>query len=240
MPRQATTTTGAPFAKLVSLGDKLVGAWAGAQKKQQRDYETGDPKWKDDLNADGERVPMLEEVNWFIAMPGTVAVTGNVEEGDTSPIESGEPVRFAFSGFKWHSVIEARKALPALAEFNIRKGREAASDVYTIALVGWSKQVKNTAQAAQDGFTVDNDRVLIRSDEDADKFVSWLRKQKVQNLNLAKDLEITVRRVDLPDEAEYDQAACELYDTSPWERRDEAPATQAGSDGLGDDDEAPF
>lgn len=242
MPRAATTDTAAPFAKLVNLDDQLVGCWAGAQRKQQRDYDTGDPKWKDQPAPNGERVPMQEEVNWFVAMPGTTAVTGNVEEGDTTDIEPGDQVRFAFSGFRWHNVIEARKQLPAMPNYKIRKGREAVSDVYTVRVVGWSKQVKNAAQAAKDGFTVDDDRVVIRSDDDRKKFVAWLMDHKVTNLNLAKDLEVTVRRINLPDEQEYDEAADALNVEAPWNRAksDDAPASGGGAATPDYDDEEPF
>lgn len=235
MPRQQESAVGAPFAKLVNLGDSLVGAWGGALRKQQRDYDTGDPKWKDTLDDNGQRVAMLEEVNWFVAMPGTSASTGNADDG-YEQIEPGDIVRFSFSGFKWHNVIEARKALPAVPEQGIKKkGKEASSDVYTITLSGWSKETKNAEGARKAGFTVVEGRIIVTTDEEADKLISHLRKQG-GNINLAKDLTIEVRRNDFADEQEWADAADDLWDSEPWKQR---AADDNGSSGSSDGDPGP-
>jgi hypothetical protein len=241
MPRQAQETTGAPFAKLVNLGDTLIGAWGGAQRKQQRDYESGDPKWKDQPGPDLERVPLLEEVNWFVAMPGTTAKTGTADDG-YGDVAEGDVVRFSFAGFKWHNVIEARKGLPALGNYGVRKGREASSDVYTITLAGWSKETKNPEGAVKAGFTVEAGRIVLRTEEEADRAISMLRKQG-GNINLAKDIDITVRRADMDSEKQWADMADELWDSAPWKAEPvSGPDTEhaaAGSSAY-DDDEAPF
>lgn len=233
MPRQEQTTVGAPFAKLVNLGDQLVGCWGGASRKQQRDYESGDPKWKDKPDPNGERVPALEEVNWFVALPGTTAHTGNADDG-FDDIAELDVVRFSFSGFKWHSVIEARKQLPAMEQFKIKKGKEATTDIYTIRLAGWSKQTKNADAARKAGFTVVEDRIIITSDEDADKLVASLRRQG-GNTTLAKDLEVTVRRFDPATEQRFVDAADDVWDSEPWKQRSDTQADNDRADGPHDD-----
>jgi hypothetical protein len=242
MPHAAVTTTAAPFAKLVELGDQLVGAWAGAVKRQQRDFETGDPVFKrDDVTKQA-----LEEVNWFIAMPGTTAKLGP-QGGPYTPVEDGATVRWSFSGFKWGQVIDARKNLPAVAEYKIKAGGEASSDVYTIKFIGWSAQTENPAAAEAAGFTVVDKRIILRTDEECDRYVLAQRKRG-GNTNPAKDYEVTARRADFTGEAQWVELADELWTSKPWEAQPapaEAPIHAADgaphpADAANEPDEEPF
>jgi hypothetical protein len=212
MPHAAVTTTAAPFAKLVELGDQLVGAWAGAVKRQQRDFETGDPVFK----RDDPSKQALEEVNWFIAMPGTTAKLGP-QGGPYETIEPGATVRWSFSGFKWGQVIDARKGLPAVADFKIKAGGEASSDVYTIKLIGYSVATENPAGAEKAGFTVVDKRIVMRSEEEREKWVLAMMRQGQKNLNAANDFEVTARRADFTAEAQWVALADELWLSKPWE-----------------------
>jgi hypothetical protein len=211
MPHAATSTAAAPFAKLVELGDTLIGAWGGAVRRQARDYESGALLFK----RDDPTKQQLEEQNWLIVMPGSTAKLGTAEDGFTV-IEPGAEVRWSFSGFKWKQVIDARKELPAVAEHKLRAGQEASSDVYTITLVGWSKATEKPEAARKAGFTVEDGRIILRSDEDADKCVAALRKAG-GNTNLAKDYEVTVRRADPATEGVWMEAADLLWERKPWE-----------------------
>lgn len=217
--------TGTPFAKLVELGDVLIGACASDpkySKRQARNFDTGNPAVKDDGK------PRLEEILHLVAMPGTTARAGDAEKGYTV-ITEGDHVRYALQGFKWGQVIEARKNLPAFAGF--KAGQTCSSDVYTIRLAGWSAETKNPTAAQSAGFTVVEGRIVLRSQEDKDRYVLAQSRQG-GNTNPAKDLEITVRRI-TPDEKRWEQAADELFLTKPWEVA--APAAAGGSgDPYGD------
>lgn len=237
MPRAVATTTGAPFAKLVDLGDTLVGAYAGAVQRQRRDYKTGDPATK----ADGK--PALEEIIHFVAMPGTTAHVGTDDNGYT-PIEPGDHVRYSVSGYKWGQIIEARRNLPAWADYSLKVGQISVGDVYTFRLVGWSAATDNATAAAKAGFTVDNGRIVMRTQEEKDAYV-LARSRKNQSTGVGKDLEIAVRRIQLPNEAKFDELADELERSKPWEHT-AAPAPAGdgapppSDDDYTPDDEEPF
>jgi hypothetical protein len=209
MPRQANIGGGAPFAKFVNLGDTLIGAWGGAMQRQAYDYDTRKPAFR----RDDPTKPLREEINWFVAMDGTTAATGS--DGDFASIEPGSVVRFSFMGFKWNQVIKAREVLAAMPEFKIAKGREAYGDVYTIALAGWSAETKNPDAARKAGFTVAENRIVLRTPEQKDQYVLH-QSRSGGNTNPAKDLTVTVRRIDLPNEAKWDELADALASTEPW------------------------
>lgn len=223
----ATPTAGAgaaPFAKVIRIGDQLVGAFAGSHQRQKRKF--GDPNVKL-TKPDGR--PLLEEVMYFVAMPGTTAVTGNVEKGDTAPIQPGDHIRYSVSGFRWGQVIEARKTLPAFSGF--ASGQTVSSDVYTFKLVGYSAATENPAGAQQAGFTVVDGRIIMRSEEDHEK---WVLNQVRRNAsaNAAHEFEVSVRRIDQATEKAWEQAADALFLEKPWEKGataddDPVPAGQA-------------
>ncbi len=231
MARAADTTViGSPFAKFVDLGDTLVGAFGSSPSKcrrQARDFDSGQPATK----ADGS--PKYQEVMYFIAMPGTTAKTGDAEHG-YEPISEGDEVRFAVEGFKWGQVIDGRKQLPPYAGF--KAGEACSGDVYTIRLAGWSAETKNPAGAEKAGFTVVEGRIILRSQEDKDRYV-LAQSRAGGNTNPAKDYEITLRRP-TADEKRWEQAADELFDRKPWERS--APAAGATGGDNGFSDEEPF
>lgn len=238
IPTDTTGGSGAPFAKLVELGDTLIGACGSDpkhSKRQARDFDSGEPAVK----ADGK--PRLEEILHLIAMPGTTARTGDPDNGYET-VGEGDHVRFALSGFKWGQVIDARKELPAFAGFRV--GQTCSSDVYTIRLVGWSAKTENPAGATAAGFTVADGRIVMRTNEDHERWVINQLK-KGANTNAGKDLEITVRRIDQNAEKRWEQAADELFLTKPWEAS-AAPVAPAenGNGGRGGDptygDEEPF
>jgi len=225
MARRAETggTGGAPFVKFVALGDTLVAAFGGGKSRQQKDFKKDELKWKDDRKTK----PLLEEVMHLVAMPGTTARAGTAEA--PTDIEDGTHVRFAVSGYKWGQVIDQRKALPARAGFGV--GESCSGDVYTVTLAGWSAETDNAAAATAAGFTVADGRIVLRSDEDHERWV-LARVKAGQNTNAAKDFDITVRR---PTDAEkrWEQAADELFDSKPWERKADAAAPD-------DDEPEPF
>lgn len=202
-------STGAPFAKLVELGDTLVGAFAsdpGKCRRQARNFETKAPATKPDGS------PLYEEVMHFIAMPGCTAQLGDAERG-YQPIEPGTHVRFTVQGFKWGQVIQARKNLPAANGFGA--GVACSGDVYKISLAGWSAETKNPQAAQAAGFTVVEGRIVLRTQEEKDQYVLH-QSRSGGNTNPARDLTMTVRRP-LPDEKRWEQAADELYLSKPWE-----------------------
>lgn len=225
MARQADTggAGGAPFAKFANAGDRLIGAFGGGKSRQQQDYESKEFKTK----PDGK--PLLEEVMHFVAMPGTTAGTGNLAEG-LQQIDEGAHVRFAVAGFKWGQVIDARKQLPPHAGF--KAGVPCSGDVYTITLVGWSAETKNPQAAVNAGFTVVEGRIVLRSQEDKDRYV-LAQSRSGGNTNPARDYEITVRRP-TADEKRWEQAGDELFDSKPWERQ---PAMAGGP---AEDEPEPF
>lgn len=213
-----TQASGAPFAKFAEIGQQLVGAFAsdpGKSRRQMRNFESKAPLFRDDGK------PRLEEIMHFVAMPGTTAGTGELEA--LHPIEPGAHVRFSVSGWKWGQVIEARKQLPAYN--GVEAGKPASGDVYTITLVGFSAETKNPAAAEAAGFTVVDGRIILRTQDEKDRYV-LAQSKKGGNTNPAKDFEITIRRP-RPDEKPWEQAADELYLTKPWEH---VPATDAGDD----------
>lgn len=233
MARAADTGgAGAPFVKFIDLGDTLVGAFGSAPrecKRQVRNFDTGNPATKDDGS------PKWEEVMYFIAMPGTTAKIGTADSGlGFEPIEEGAEVRFSVQGYKWGQVIDARKNLPPYAGF--KAGQPCSGDVYTITLAGWSAETKNPGAAEKAGFTVQDGRIVLRTEAEREKYV--LAQIKTGgNTNPAKDYTVTIRRPN-PDEKRWEQAADELFDRKPWAR---TPAPVGGGDHpdeLGD--EEPF
>lgn len=238
MPRQANIASCAPFAKFVKLGDTLVGAWGGAARRQSFDYDTRKPAFK----RDDPTKPLLEEVNWFVAMDGTTAAVGS--DGDYETIAPGSVVRFSFQGFKWNQAINARKELAAMPSFKIAKGREAYGDVYTIALAGWSAETKNPEAARKAGFTVVEQRIVLRSQDEKDQYV-LAQSRTGGNTNPAKDLTVAVRRIELPNEQKWDDLADELANTEPWKMQsapsdDGAPHQAEGGTPSFDPSEEPF
>jgi hypothetical protein len=229
IPADTGAGNGAPFAKFVNIGETLIGAFASdpsKSRRQVRNWETQAPEWK----PDGK--PLLEEVLHVVAMPGTTAVIGDL----TAPnaIEEGAHVRFAVSGFKWGQLIDARKQLPAHAGF--AAGTPCSGDVLTITLVGWSAETKNAAAATAAGFTVVDDRIILRSQDDKDRYV-LAQSRNGGNTNPAKDYEITLRRP-TADEKRWEQAADELYLTKPWEAV--TAAQEPAMAGAGYIEEEPF
>lgn len=221
-----TIGTGTPFAKFVAPGDTLIGAFGSSPKeckRQQRDFDTREPK----LKADGR--PALEEVLWLVAMPGTTAVTGSAD-AEFATIAVGDVVRWAVSGWKWGQVIDARKALPAHAGF--AAGQPCSGDVYEITLIGWSAETRNPAQAEKAGFSVEDGRIVLRSQADKDAYV-LAQSRNGGNTNPAKDYAITIRRPTSADKR-WEQAADELFLAKPWKAAAAAPADN--TDELGDDE----
>lgn len=215
---------GPPFVKFTELGDTFVGAFASSPtecRRQARDFDTRLPAVKPDGN------PRLEEVMWFVAMPGTTARTGDTDRG-FSAIEPGAEVRYAFSGHRWGQVIDARKALPAAAGF--AAGQVASGDVYTITLTGWSAETKNAAAAERNGFTVVKDRIILRSQDAKDAYV-LAQSRSGGNTNPAKDFTMTIARPTAADKR-WEQAADAMFLAKPWKGTTvAAPA---------DDEEDPF
>lgn len=204
-----STSASTPFAKLTELGDTLIGALASDPPKCVREArEFGKETAK--LRTDG-RVAK-EEILWLVAMPETTATVG--KDDDRTPVQPLDTVRYAVSGYKWGQIIEARKNLPAANGF--RAGQSASGDVYTIRLVGWSAETDNPAAATKAGFTVVDKRIVLRSQEDKDRYV-LAQSRNGGNTNPAKDFEITIRRPGPADKA-YEQAADEVFLAKPWER----------------------
>lgn len=225
-----STTTGAPFAKFVDIDDVIIGTYAGSSRRQRRNFNTGQPMFKDDGK------PMLEEILHLVAMPGTTAKTGDADRG-YNDIEPGSHVRYSVSGFKWKQLIDGRKALPAHGGFVA--GQECSGDVYTFRLVGWSATTTNAASAARAGFTVVDGRIVLRSQDDKDRYVV-AQSRSGGNTNPAKDIEVSVRRP-TADEKRWEQAADELFLTKPWEKAAEiidSPPPLDDADFAPDD--APF
>ena len=162
---------------------------------------------------------------YFVAMPGTTAKTGTPESGFNA-INEGDEVRFSVKGYKWGQVIDARKALPPYAGF--KAGQACSGDVYTIALTGWSAETKNAAAAQSAGFTVVEGRIVLRSQEEKDKYV-LAQSRNGGNTNPAKDYSVTIRRPN-PDEKRWEQAADDLFDRKPWTRQPVAVGAAAGED----------
>lgn len=234
MARAIEQPSGAPFAKFTNLGDKLIGAFAGGRSRQQINFETKAPIFKPDGTT-----PKLEEVMHFIAMPGTTAQVGDVQNGRGQPIEAGTHVRFAVDGFKWGQVIDQRKQLPAQNGF--AAGQICSGDVYETTLTGWSAETKNAQAATAAGFTVVDGRIVLRAQEEKDRYV-LAQSRNGGNTNPAKDFTITIRRPTAADKA-WEQQADELYDSKPWDRSAEpamAGATAAGSGGQHSEFEEPF
>jgi hypothetical protein len=204
-----TQSTSTPFAKLTQLGDTLVGALASDPPcciREVREFGKETPKLKAD------NTPVKEEVIYLVAMPGTTATVG--KDDDTKVVEPGDLVRFSVSGFKWGQVIDARRNLTAANGF--RSGQSASGDVYTFRLVGWSAETDNPDAAAKAGFTVVDRRIVLRSQEDKDRYV-LARSKQGGNTNPAKDFEVTIRRPEAADKA-WEQAADKVFLAKPWER----------------------
>jgi len=222
----APTATGAPFAKLVELGDTIIGALASnpsESRRQQRNYDTRQPAFKDDGTT-----PLLEEVLHLVAMPGTTAKLGEADRG-YEVVEPSTHIRYTVSGFKWGQVIDARKRLPAAP--GIRAGQDASGDVYEITLAGWSAETKNADAAVKAGFVVADGRIVLRSQDDKDRYV-LAQSRNGGNTNPAKDVTITVRRPTAA-EAQWEKLADELYLTKPWTRMSAAADDEGGADPFG-------
>lgn len=219
---------GTPFAKLVDLGDTIVGAYGGSLMRQQRNYKTGDPEWKDEAKTK----PRREEVLWLVAMPGTTAKTGNIEKGDLVAVDVEDVIRYAVAGFKWGQIIDGRSSLPAFSGF--KAGQICSSDVYTFKLIGWSAATENVAGAQKAGFTVADGRIIMRTQDEKDQYV-LARSRQNQPTGVGSDLEITVRRIDQAAEKRFEQLADELFDSKPWERTEAA----AGASDEGHASQAP-
>lgn len=223
-----SVTTGAPFAKFVEIGHTLVGAFASDPRRSQRqvrNYKTQELEWKDEEKTK----PRLEEILHFVAMPGTTAGVGDREA--LAPIEPGTHVRFPVKAHKWGQVLDARKALTD--DDGYPAGKTCPGDVYTITLCGWSRKTDNPAAAEKAGFAVANGRVILRTQEDKDRYV-LIQSRAGGNTNTAVDYDISIRRP-TADERQWELAADELYLSKPWETT--APAAPAIDD---EDDEDPF
>ena len=228
MARAALTAgaSGAPFAKLIKLGDILTGAFGGSSTRQQVNFNTKEPLFKDDGK------PRLEEVMHFIAMPGTKAWTG--ERDAPQSIDEGDHVRFSVKGHTWGQVIDGRKALPAYSGF--RAGDMCSGDVYTIELIGWSVKTENPAAAKAAGFTVVEGRIIMRTQDEKNRYV-LARSERGENTNVGNDIHITIRRP-TADEKRWEQLADELYDSKVWAKTAAAAADAHSSAEFGD--EEPF
>jgi hypothetical protein len=221
-----TGTNGAPFAKFPTIGDTLIGAFgsdAGKSRRQRRNFKTGEPETKPD-----GKTPAMEEVLHFISMPGTTAKMGTADAG-YAPIEEGTHVRYSVHGFKWGQVIDARKALPAANGF--KAGQPCSGDVYTIKLIGWSATTENPKVAEEAGFTVIDGRIVLRTEDERDRYV-LARTRQGGNTNTAGDYEIAIRRPTSEDKR-WEQAADELFMSKPWEGMASAQASE-------DSDHEPF
>lgn len=213
MAQAADVASGSNYAKLVDLGDKIIGAFGSSPndcRRQMTDFNSGDPLWKD---AEKKK-PRLQEVLWLIVMPGTTAKKGNAENG-YEPLEEMDTCLFSVDGYKWKQVIDARKALPAANGF--KAGQACSGDVYEIELIGWSAETPNPKAAEAAGFTVVDGRIVLRTQQEKDEYV-LAQSRKGGNTNPAKDLAITIRRPTAADKA-YEQAADDLFLAKPWNRQ---------------------
>lgn len=225
MAQAADVASGSNYAKLVDLGDKIIGAFGSSPnecRRQSTKFGTGEPLFKDNGK------PQLEEVLWLVAMPGTTAKKGKAESG-YEPIDEFDTCLFTVSGYKWKQVIDARKALPAANGF--KAGQACSGDIYEIELVGWSAETPNPKAAEAAGFTVVDGRIVLRTQEQKDEYV-LAQSRKGGNTNPAKDLAITIRRPTPADKA-YEQAADELFLAKPWNRQ--LATVSAGSNSHDDD-----
>lgn len=221
-----TTSSGAPFAKFTSIGDTLVAAFASdpnATKRQQTGFVQGGGAgpllWKDGPEP---RKPLLEEVMWLIAMPGTTCTIGS----DGAAPEAGATVRYSVAGWKWKQAIDARRALPACGP--IRAGQAASGDIYTITLIGWSVACDDAVAARRDGHTIEDGRIILRTEDDRNRWVLGQAKTG-RNTNAAKDYTLTIRRP-RPDEKQWEDLADALYMTRPWAAAQGNPQPQVEAD----------
>lgn len=213
---------GIPFAKFLKPGDTLVGSFGGGVRRQQRKFQSQELMTK----ADGS--PKMEEILHFAAMPGTTAVTGNVERGETEVIKPGEVVRYAVSGFQWKQLIDARKALPPYG--NVKAGGEASGDVVTITMTGWSAATENPQGAVNAGLRVVDGRIVMSTPEEHERWVlAQVRAGKAANA--AKEYTIETRRP-RPDEAMWEQQGDDLFTAKPWVHKESA--TVGGGTSYGD------
>lgn len=224
---------GLPFVKFNKIGKIFVGAFGSHVeecRRQQHKFKTGELVWKDKPGPNGEKLPALEEVLYLVAMPGTTAQVG--ADDALVAIEPGAAVRFAIAGFKWGQVIEARKGLEPYAGF--AAGRPCSGDIYTIELVGRSKETDNPDAVRKAGLNVVNGRVVMTTD---DEFERWAmaRIRANQDTNAAKDYRITLRR---PTAAEkrWEQEADALFEAKPWKRQAVAVGAAAAADDHDHDD----
>lgn len=209
MALATTTTSASPFAKLVEIGDTVIGALAsdpGKSKRQQIGFTSRKPEFKDDGK------PRMEEILHLVAMPGTTGKTGTAETG-YQQIQPGDHVRYAISGFKWKQVIDARKALPAYGP--VKAGQPGSGDVYTIRLIGWSVATDNPQAAIQAGFNVVDGRIIMRTNEEREQYVLAKMRQGGGNVTTGSDIEITCRRPNQT-ETSWEAQADALYLTKPW------------------------
>lgn len=222
-----TQVTGTPFAKLVELGDTLVGALGsdpGKSRRQARNFETKLPATKNDGS------PRFEEILHLVVMPGTTAKKGDPDTG-YEDFEPGAHVRYSVSGFKWGQVIDGRKNLPARAGFGA--GVACSGDVYEITLIGWSAETKAADAATKAGFTVVDGRIVLKTQEEKDKYVLH-QSRAGGNTNPGRDIAITVRRPN-DDEKAWEQKADELYLTKPWEASNAETTSSNGEPEIPDE-----
>lgn len=209
---------GIPFAKFLKPGDTLIGSFGGGVRRQQRKFQSPDLATKPDGS------PKMEEILHFVAMPGTTAVTGDLDKGETEVIKPGETVRYAVSGYRWKQLIDARRQLPAYA--NVKAGSEASGDVVTITMTGWSAATDNPQGAVNAGLRVADGRILMSSDEEHERWVlAQVRAGKPANA--AKEYTIEVRRP-RPDEATWEAQGDALFTAKPWIVKE--PAAVGASD----------
>jgi hypothetical protein len=197
---------GIPFAKFLKPGDTLIGSFGGSVRRQQRKFRTQDLATKPDGS------PKLEEILHLVAMPGTTAVTGDLEKEQLDPIKPGDTVRYSVSGFHWKQLIDARRQLPAYA--NVKAGSEASGDVVTITMTGWSVATENAQVAVNAGFKVVDGRIFFPTFEEKKR---WSDPREARGLPtiVAKEYTIEVRRP-RPDEATWEAQGDALFTAKPW------------------------
>ena len=176
--------------------------------------------------------PAFEEVMWFVAMPGTTARTGTAEAG-FDDIEPMQEVRYSVHGVE---VGPGHRGPQGPARANgFKAGQPCSGDVYTITLVGYSAETRNPAAAEKAGFTVVDGRIILRTEEEQEKFILHQTRTNAGKTSAAKDFEVTIRRPEHADKA-YEQAADALFLAKPWEKQ--LATVGAGAEDA--EDEEPF
>ena len=96
------------------------------------------------------------------------------------------------------------------AQNGFKAGQPCSGDVYTITLVGYSAETRNPAAAEKAGFTVVDGRIVLRTEEEREKFILHQTRTNAGKTSAAKDFEVTIRRPEHADKA-YEQAADALF-----------------------------